>query len=81
MIETIDRIQGMTCDISIIVLESSVGFALQKNRFNVATSRAKRGTIIIARKDFTLRQSMDAKVKSFIHRAKKHDVAPEINPL
>lgn len=81
MIETIDRIQGMTCDISIIVLESSVGFALQKNRFNVVTSRAKRGTIIIARKDLTHRQSMDSKVKSFIHRAKKHDVAPNINPL
>ena len=49
LIETIDRIQGHTTDFSIFFIPNeSVPFALQENRFNVATSRAKLCTLIIA---------------------------------
>lgn len=48
-IETVDRIQGMTCDLTIFLIPyPSFHFALQYNRFNVATSRATKGTLIIS---------------------------------
>lgn len=47
-IETVDRIQGMTCDLTIYLIPfPSSHFALQTNRFNVATSRATKGTLIV----------------------------------
>ncbi len=49
LIETIDRIQGLTTDFCIFFVPAeSVPFALQANRFNVATSRAKLCTLIIS---------------------------------
>lgn len=49
LVETIDRIQGLTTDFTIFFIPTeSIPFALQLNRFNVATSRAKHGTLIIA---------------------------------
>jgi rRNA-processing protein FCF1 len=49
VIETIDRIQGLTTDFCIFFIPTeSIPFALQLNRFNVATSRAKLATLIIA---------------------------------
>ena len=48
-IETIDRIQGLTTDFCIFFVPAeSIPFSLQPNRFNVATSRAKLCTLIIA---------------------------------
>lgn len=68
-IETIDRIQGLTCDICIIVVESSTRFAFQLNRFNVATSRSKRGTIFITRKTINSLMGIDGRVKKFIENS------------
>jgi hypothetical protein len=48
LVETIDRIQGLTTDFCIFLIPTeSIPFALQANRFNVATSRAKLSTVII----------------------------------
>ncbi|MBK6372018.1 MAG: AAA family ATPase [Saprospiraceae bacterium] len=48
LVETIDRIQGLTTDFTIFFIPTeSIPFALQANRFNVATSRAKLCTLII----------------------------------
>jgi DNA replication ATP-dependent helicase Dna2 len=48
LVETIDRIQGLTTDFCIFLIPTeSIPFALQANRFNVATSRARLATIII----------------------------------
>lgn len=48
LVETIDRIQGLTTDFTIFFIPTeSIPFALQVNRFNVATSRAKLCTLII----------------------------------
>lgn len=46
-VETVDRIQGLTCDITLFLIPFGAAFALQTNRFNVATSRAKLCTLII----------------------------------
>ncbi len=48
-IETIDRIQGMTVDYSILYLPGrNPSFALEDRRFNVATSRSLSTTLIIS---------------------------------
>jgi len=52
LVETIDRIQGLTTDFCIFFIPTeSIPFALQINRFNVATSRARLCTLLIADKD------------------------------
>jgi DNA replication ATP-dependent helicase Dna2 len=52
-IETIDRIQGLTCDLTIFLIPfGGTAFGLKTNRFNVATSRAKMGTLIITDKRY-----------------------------
>lgn len=49
LVETIDRIQGLTTDFCIFFVPvEAVPFALQLNRFNVATSRAKLCTLIVS---------------------------------
>lgn len=64
LVETIDRIQGLTTDFCIFYIPTeSIPFALQVNRFNVATSRAKLCTLLISD-------------KSIIHFT---DISPEIN--
>jgi rRNA-processing protein FCF1 len=48
LVETIDRIQGLTTDFCVFFIPAeSVPFALQANRFNVATSRAKLCTLLV----------------------------------
>jgi Ni2+-binding GTPase involved in maturation of urease and hydrogenase len=73
-IETIDRIQGMTCDICIVVVESSSVFAFQLNRFNVSTSRSTRGTIFITRDTINSLQSANGLVRKFINSSTKISV-------
>lgn len=49
IVETIDRIQGMTTDICLFFIPlEAFPFSLQDNRFNVATSRARLCTLILA---------------------------------
>ena len=49
LIDTVSRIQGLTTDIAIYVIPNTgYSFSLEKRLFNVATSRAKRHTIIIS---------------------------------
>jgi rRNA-processing protein FCF1 len=68
LIETIDRIQGLTTDFCIFFVPAeSVPFALQVNRFNVATSRAKLCTLIVS--DETISSFyplIDKKVKQYM---------------
>ena len=52
LIETVARIQGLTTDVTIFVIPNSgYNHSLEKRLFNVATSRAKRHTIIISDKN------------------------------
>lgn len=49
LIETVDRVQGLDVDYCFYVLpDASYAHSLQQNRFNVATSRARKVTFIVA---------------------------------
>ena len=52
-IETVDRIQGMTCDITFFIIPFGLTtFSMNLNRFNVASSRSKMYTVIITDESF-----------------------------
>lgn len=49
LIDTVERVQGMTCDICLYFIPNTMmGMSLDKSLFNVATSRATQFTIILA---------------------------------
>lgn len=68
LVETIDRIQGLTTDFCVFFVPiEAVAFAMQMNRFNVATSRAKFCTLIVTDENITsLYSSIDSKVKQYL---------------
>ena len=52
LIDTVERVQGLTCDICIFFIPNCLCYlSLDRAFFNVATSRAKEHTIIIANDD------------------------------
>lgn len=70
-VETIDRIQGMTVDYTILYFPlRNITFALSENRFNVATSRSTSTTLIIS--DMPLEQftSVSGKVMAYLGQCK-----------
>ncbi len=70
LIETVAKIQGLTTDITIFVIPNS-GYnrSLEKRLFNVATSRAKRHTIIISDKNIvTSYPQLDKDVKNYLKK-------------
>lgn len=49
LIDTVERVQGMTCDVCLYFIPNTMmGMSLNRALFNVATSRAKQLTIIVA---------------------------------
>ena len=70
-IETIDRVQGLTVDVTFIVFDTSITFGLELNRFNVATSRAKRGTVIIARDLLSSYSTVANQTREFLNRTER----------
>ena len=71
-VNTVDRIQGMTVDICIYLVPSyKTKFSFDDNRFNVATSRSKNGTLIIAEDLLSNRKLLSSKVMSYLNRAYK----------
>lgn len=49
LIDTVERVQGMTCDVCLYFIPNTMmNLSLDKALFNVATSRAKQLTIIVA---------------------------------
>ena len=73
-ISTIQKIQGLTSDFTIVYLPLR-GYDLQDNLFNVATSRAKQGTLIITYNNITLSESASIETMTFINSCK--DVSEE----
>ena len=69
LIETIARIQGLTTDVTIFVIPNSgYNHSLEKRLFNVATSRAKRHTIIISDKNIVSSYpQLDEEVKLYLN--------------
>jgi len=78
LVETIDRIQGLTTDFTIFFVPTeSIPFALQANRFNVATSRAKLCTLIITDENITsFYPHIDTNVKTYLQTL-NHDSSPK----
>jgi rRNA-processing protein FCF1 len=70
LIETVARIQGLTTDITIFVIPNSgYNHSLEKRLFNVATSRAKRHTIIISDSNIvTSYPQLDENVKAYLNK-------------
>jgi DNA replication ATP-dependent helicase Dna2 len=70
LIETVARIQGLTTDVTIFVIPNSgYNHSLEKRLFNVATSRAKRHTIIIADKNIiSSYPHLDEGVKTYLQK-------------
>lgn len=68
-IETIDRIQGMTVDYTILYLPLyNIKFAVNEQRFNVATSRSRTATLIISDVELKNLFTFKGKVRNFIER-------------
>ena len=74
-IETVDRIQGITVDYTFFLIpNTSVSYSLESEFFNVATSRAKLCTFIIADKHI-LHNYMSEDVRKFLLKTNENKVA------
>ena len=72
LVDTIARVQGLTTDISIFfVPDYSYIRTLEPHLFNVATSRAREHTIIIADKYVLDCTTLDMKVRRYLERLKQ----------
>lgn len=68
-IETVDRVQGLTIDYCFFLIPNvSTRYSLQSELFNVATSRARYCTIIIADK-LLLKENMNEDVRKYLLKA------------
>lgn len=71
LVDTIDRIQGLTVDFTIFTIPfEAFGGALDLKRFNVATSRAKKGTLIIADNNILQFVKTDKKLINYFNSIK-----------
>lgn len=69
MIETIARVQGLTTDITLFFIpNTSLNRSLEARLFNVATSRAKSHTIIIADKNILNYTQISCEVMNFLEK-------------
>ncbi|SIN66233.1 AAA domain-containing protein [Algoriphagus halophilus] len=71
-INTIDRIQGAEVDLCIFLIPSyDRKFSFNPNRFNVATSRARNGTLILAEDIISQSLTISKDVLAFMSRIRK----------
>jgi len=69
LIDTVDRVQGLTTDVTFYLIPNTGYFySLEKRLFNVATSRSRNHTIIIADNDILLNPHMDSEVKTYLNK-------------
>lgn len=74
-IETVDRVQGLTVDYCFFFIpNSSIGYSLEKELFNVATSRAKYNTLIVAGNSI-LKESMPEEVRKYLLKSQEDKFA------
>lgn len=72
-IETIDRIQGMTVDYTILYIPAwKPSFALEERRFNVATSRSRGTTMLLSDMPLEYFHSTPAVIHQFLSRCYKN---------
>ncbi|MBR5831032.1 MAG: AAA family ATPase [Bacteroidales bacterium] len=70
-IETVDRVQGLTVDYCFFFIpNASIRYSLENELFNVATSRAKFSTIIVADNSI-LKENMSEKVRKYLLKSQE----------
>lgn len=74
-IETVDRVQGLTVDYCLFFIpNASLRYSLESELFNVATSRAKFNTIIVA-DNSVLKENMSEEVRKYLLKAQEDKFA------
>lgn len=66
LIESVDRVQGLDVDYCFYVIPKSSSFSFNLNRFNVATSRAKKSTFILVEQDFDHFVNLPKEVENYL---------------
>jgi DNA replication ATP-dependent helicase Dna2 len=66
LVESVDRVQGLDVDYCFYVIPRASSFPFNLNRFNVATSRAKKCTFILAPEDFEMQVNLQGEVANYL---------------
>ena len=67
LVDTIERVQGLTCDITIFFIPNKyIGMSLDRALFNVATSRSKGFTLIVSDESILSAIDVDSDVKEYL---------------
>lgn len=80
LIESVDRVQGLDVDYCFYVIPKSSSFSFNLNRFNVATSRAKKSTFILVEQDFDRFVNLPNEVGNYFSKL-KNEFAFIVNPI
>ena len=70
LVESVDRVQGLDVDYCFYVIPISSSFSFNVNRFNVATSRAKKSTFILTTSDFDKLVNLPEEVSNYMKKLK-----------
>ena len=71
IIETVARVQGLTVDYTIFLIPNvAQSRSLEPRLFNVATSRARKATVIIADRNIWSKQNIDKNVERYLNELK-----------
>jgi DNA replication ATP-dependent helicase Dna2 len=70
LIESVDRVQGLDVDYCFYVIPRSSSFSFNINRFNVATSRSKKCTYILAEQDYDHFVNLPNEVEAYLSKLK-----------
>ena len=71
LIETVDRVQGLDVDYCFYVIPKSSSFSYNPNRFNVATSRSKKCTFILAEVNYEQQINLQNEVANYMSKLQK----------
>jgi DNA replication ATP-dependent helicase Dna2 len=71
LIESVDRVQGLDVDYCFYVIPKSSSFSFNLNRFNVATSRAKKSTFILVEQNFDHFLNLPIEVENYLSKLRK----------
>lgn len=80
LIESVDRVQGLDVDYCFYVIPKSSSFSYNLNRFNVATSRAKKTTFILVEQDFDHFVNLPNEVSNYLSKL-KNEFAFTVNSI
>lgn len=71
LIETVDRVQGLDVEYCFYVVPKSSSFSFNLNRFNVATSRAKKCTFILAEEKYNHVVNLSNEVANYLSKLRE----------